>query len=158
MHLFEDLTLLILAVNFLFHFLFLNSESLGSPSKSNTSQQSDPKSTKPGLNRNIMPPPAPIGANKNNSNNSSPKWQANYSGNISPRYVNNFNDSSANNPSSSPKNNSGSNKFEANTLNNKQPVKVPHQQQRIGQSPIGSRPITPIPAQYAPNPNNQSIL
>lgn len=131
------------------------SKTLGSPSKQ-TSQQTDTKPSKSTSNRNIMPPPLPLGGNKNSSN-SSPKWQANYSGNMSPRYINNYDNSSntsssssSHSPSSSSK--SANSKFDNNT---KQPLKGSHPH-RITTSSTNSRPITPIPAQFSSQSQNIS--
>lgn len=96
-----------------------------------------------------MPPPPPLGT-KNNSSNSSPKWQANYSGNMSPRYSNdtpNGNSSSLNSSNSS---RNGSNPKTDNNNSKSLGAKGNHQQRM---APLNNnRPVTPIP----PNQNNRN--
>lgn len=112
---------------------------LSSPNKISTDNS---KSVKSVTNRN-MPPPTALGGNKNNS---SPKWQANYSGNMSPRYVNSCESgsgsSSAGHSPSGMSNKSGG-KFESSTSK---------QQQQVGKSgshrgASATRPATPVQSQ-----------
>ncbi len=101
---------------------------MNSPSKS-VAELAGNKLLKPNtLNRNIMPPPPPL-----NKNNSSPKWQANYPGNMSPRYVNSYDSappsagssSSSHSPSSSSITNKSA-KFD-NSANQKKQQQQPQQ-------------------------------
>ena len=117
---------------------------INSPSKP-TTELAGNKLLKPStLNRNIMPPPPPLAAG--NKNNSSPKWQANYSGNMSPRYINNYetgpgsagSSSSSHSPLSSSMTNKNT-KFD----NSSNQIKQQQQQQIVKNIPGHRGPINP---------------
>ncbi len=130
---------------------------INSPSKPTTDQAGN-KLLKPNhTNRNIMPPPAPLSTG--NKNNSSPKWQANYLGNMSPRYVNNYEtipaSSSSSSSSHSPSSSSIQNKitkFDNNSNQMKQQQQIPknipgHRGSLNPNSTTGTNNPVPIPVQ-----------